>query len=202
MSQCSLPDHVGFRHTKYLIRTLDFSRQNFLLIRVIWWMVSCTALPTLNKLGPRWTQLFSPLTWLWFDCGSEMRDEFFTNAEKGERYNSSYVFYFTKVYRNKYFGTFSILCSVINLIAQLWWRWTYILETYYSPRERCIFFLSFHAHVIGYSRLGGRLGQCCVEMHYGTVSEDALTCFNGYHKVAWENGSERIPCNSPTMQKI
>ena len=43
---------------------------------------------------------------------------FFTSAEKGERYNSSYVFHFTEVYTNKYFGTFSILCSVINLMAQ------------------------------------------------------------------------------------
>ena len=35
MSQRSLSDHAGFRHTKYLILTLHFPRQNFLLIRVI-----------------------------------------------------------------------------------------------------------------------------------------------------------------------
>ena len=203
MSQCSLPDHAGFRHTKYLIRTLDFSRQNFLLIRGIWWMVSCTALPTLTKVGLRWRQLFCPLPLLWFDYGSETRKiHFFPSAEKGERYNSSYVLYFTKVYTNKYFGTFSTLCSVINLIVQLWWKWTYILETYYSPGEGYTVFLPSHTHVIGYSRLGGRLGQCCVEMADGTVSEDAISSFIGYYKVARENGSESVPCNSPTMQKI
>ena len=203
MSQCSLPDHAGFRHTKYLIRTLDFSRQNFLLIRGIWWMVSCTALPTLTKVGLRWRQLFCPLPLLWFDYGSETRKiHFFPSAEKGERYNSSYVLYFTKVYTNKYFGTFSTLCSVINLIVQLWWKWTYILKTYYSPGEGYTVFLPSHTHVIGYSRLGGRLGQCCVEMADGTVSEDAISSFIGYYKVARENGSESVPCNSPTMQKF
>ena len=71
----------------------------------------------------------------------------------------------------------------------------------FSQRKIHIFsFIPFH--VIGYSRLGGRLGQCCVEMHYGTVSEDAITSFIGYYKVARENGYERVPCNSPTMQKI
>ena len=131
MSQCSLPDHAGFRHTKYLIRTLDFSRQNFLLIRGIWWMVSCTALPTLTRVGLRWRQLFCPLPLLWFDYGSETRKiHFLPSAEKGERYNSSYVLYFTKVYTNKYFGTFSTLCSVINLIVQLWWKWTWSKASY------------------------------------------------------------------------
>ena len=204
MSQCSLPDHAGFRHTKYLIRTLHFSRQNFLLIRDIseWWMVSYTALPTLVKVGPRWRQLFCPLPLLWFDYDSEMRDAFFHECWERRRYNASYVLYFTEVYTNKQFGAFSILCSFINLIAQLRWRWTYILETYYSPGQRCTFSLVSHAHFIGYSRLSGRVGRCCVEMHYGTVSEDAITSFIGYHKVARENGSDRVPCNSPTMQKI
>lgn len=203
MSQCSLPDHAGFRHTKYLIRTLDFSRQNFLLIRGIWWMVSCTALPTLTKVGLRWRQLFCPLPLLWFDYGSETRKiHFFTSAEKGERYNSSYVLYFTKVYTNKYFGTFSTLCSVINLIVQLWWKWTYILKTYYSPGEGYTVFLPSHTHVIGYSRLGGRLGQCWSKWLMGLFRRTLSPLSLAITKLRGKMGLKASPAIVPQCRKF
>ena len=192
----------GLDTQNILILTLDFPRQNFLLIRVIWWMVYCTALPTLNKVSPRWRQLFCPLPLLRFDYGSEMRDAFFHERWERRRIQLFLCAQFHRGLYKQILWTFSILSSVINLIPQLWRRWTYILETYSSPGERCTFFLLSHAHVIGYSRLSGRVGRCCVEMHYGTVSEDAITSFIGYYKVARANWSERVPCTSPTMQKI
>ena len=124
---------------------------------------------------------------------------FFTSAEKGGRYNSSCVLYFTHVYTNKYFGTFSTLCSVINRTAQLWWNRTYILETYYSPRD------SAHAHVIGYSRLGGRLEsvvlKCIMGLFRRTLSPLSLDSL-AITKLCGKMGLNASPAIVPQCRKF
>ena len=122
---------------------------------------------------------------------------FFTSAEKGERYNSSYVFHFTEVYTNKYFGTFSILCSVINLMAQFWWRWAYILETYYSPRERFTFFLSFHSMSLGIQGWVGDwvsvVSKCIMGLFRRTLSPLSLAITKLHGKMGMNASPAIVP---------
>ena len=202
MSQRSLSDHAGFRHTKYFNSDLRFStpklstNQGYLMDGVL-------HSPTNPKQGESSLKtIVLPTSLTSIRLREWMRDAFFHERWERRRIQLFLCAQFHRGLYKQILWTFSILSSVINLIPQLWRRWTYILETYSSPGERCTFFLLSHAHVIGYSRLSGRLGRCCVEMHYGTVSEDAITSFIGYYKVARANWSERVPCTSPTMPKI